>query len=89
MSLTDFSFHLFYNPAVFSLTSRNIVLGAIACLLSTISIAQTAAPAPENTPKSSDPELVTCGEKAPLASRTARSGTLVAPDQKHRAYAEI
>jgi hypothetical protein len=89
MSLTDFSFHLFYNPAVFSTISRNIVLGAIACLLSTSGIAQTAAPAPENTPKSSDPELVTCGEKPPLASRTARSGTLLAPDQKHRAYAEI
>ena len=89
MSLTDFGFHLFYNPAVFSSTPRNILLCAVTFLLTALSIAQTSAPAPENTPKSSDPELITCGEKPPLASRTARSNTLVAPDQKHRAYAEI
>jgi len=89
MSLTDFGFHLFYNPAVFSLISRNILLGAVTCLLSALGIAQTAAPAPQNTPKSSDPELITCGEKPPLASRTERSSTLIAPDQKHRAYAEV
>ncbi len=89
MSLTDFGFHLFYNPAVFSLTSKDIGLCTVALLLCSLGTAQTAAPAPENTPKSSDPELVTCGEKPPLASRTARSSTLVAPDQKHRAYAEI
>jgi hypothetical protein len=71
------------------MTSRNVVLCTVVCVLSAICIAQTTAPAPENTPKSSDPELVTCGEKPPLASRTARSGTLVSPDQKHRAYAEI
>ena len=89
MSLTDFGFHLFYNPAVFSPTSRNLVLRAITCLLSALSIAQTSAPAPENTPKSSDPEFVTCGEKPPLASRTVRSSMLVAPDLKHRAYTEV
>lgn len=89
MSLTDFSFYLFYNLAVFPLISKNIWLCTFTCLLSALGIAQTAAPAPENTPKSSDPEIVTCGEKPPLASRTARSSTLVAPDQKHRAYAEI
>jgi hypothetical protein len=71
------------------MTSRNIVLCTVVCVLSAICIGQTTAPAPENTPKASDPELVTCGEKPPLSSRTARSGTLVAPDQKHRAYAEV
>jgi len=89
MSLTDFSLHLFYNPAVFSLTARNLSLSLLACLFSAIGSAQTSSPAPENTPKSSDPELITCGEKPPLSSRTARSGTLVAPDQKHRAYTEV
>jgi hypothetical protein len=47
------------------------------------------APAPQNTPKSNNPELVTCGEKPPFASHTTRGNTLVASDQKHRAYAEV
>ncbi|HST10188.1 MAG TPA: hypothetical protein VLL05_07415 [Terriglobales bacterium] len=52
--------------------------------------AQTSsAPAPQNTPQADNPELVTCGEKPPFASRTARGNTLVAPDQKHRAYTEV
>jgi hypothetical protein len=46
-------------------------------------------PAPQNTPKGTDPDLVTCGEKPPLSSRTQKSSILVSPDQKHRAYAEI
>jgi hypothetical protein len=49
----------------------------------------SAAPAPQNTPKSNNPELVTCGEKPPFASHTARGNTLIAPDQKHRAHAEV
>jgi len=46
-------------------------------------------PAPENTPKATAPELVTCGEKPPFTSHTVKSNVLVAPDQKHRAYAEV
>jgi len=46
-------------------------------------------PAPENTPKGTDPALVTCGEHPPLTSRSVRSDTLVSPDGKHRAYAEV
>jgi hypothetical protein len=45
--------------------------------------------APQNTPKSSDPEIVTCGEKPPLASRTVRGNIFVSPDEKHRAYVEV
>ena len=74
---------------MFSLIPRNIALCTVTCLLSALGIAQTSVPAPENTPKASAPELVTCGEKPPLSSRTARSSTLVAPDQKHRAYSEV
>lgn len=59
-------------------------------LMSALAGAQTSpTPAPQNTPKATNPELVTCGEKPPLASRTVRGNTLVAPDQKHRAYAEV
>jgi len=47
------------------------------------------APAVENTPKSTDPALVTCGDKPPFTSRTVRGDTLVSPDGKHRAYAEV
>ena len=61
----------------------------LACALCVLGNAQTSTPAPQNTPKASDPELVTCGEKPPLASHTARSDVLVAPDQKHRAYSEV
>jgi len=62
----------------------------LAGLMSVSVSAQTSpAPAPQNTPKANNPELVTCGEKPPFASRTVRGNTLVAPDQKHRAYAEV
>ena len=62
----------------------------LAGLMSVSVGAQTSpAPAPQNTPKANNPELVTCGEKPPFASRTVRGNTLVAPDQKHRAYAEV
>jgi hypothetical protein len=47
------------------------------------------APAPENTPKWNDPALVTCGDKPPFSSRTVRGDTLISPDGKRRAYAEI
>jgi hypothetical protein len=62
----------------------------LAGLMSVAGFAQTSsAPAPQNTPQSDDPALVTCGEKPPYTSRTARGNVLVAPDQKHRAYAEV
>jgi hypothetical protein len=62
----------------------------LAGLMSVLVGAQTSpAPAPQNTPQSSNPELVTCGKKPPFASHTARGNTLVASDQKHRAYAEV
>jgi hypothetical protein len=61
----------------------------LTAMLSTSACTQTQTPAPQNTPKATDPDLVTCGEKPPLASRTARGNLLVAPDQKHRAYAEV
>jgi hypothetical protein len=87
MSLTDISFHLFYNPAVFSPISKNILLCTVTCLLSALGIAQTAAPATENTPKSSDPDWSRAGESSAGFANGA-SNTLVAPDQAHRAYAE-
>jgi hypothetical protein len=59
-------------------------------LLAAVSVfGQTATPAPENTPKSTDSALVTCGEHPPLASRTVRGETLTSPDAKHRAYTEV
>jgi hypothetical protein len=79
-----------YNRAVFR---QGIVFGAcaLALMLGQPALAQTAgAPsAPENTPKSGDALLVTCGDKPPLASRTVKGDALVAPDGKHRAYAEV
>lgn len=51
--------------------------------------AQAAAPAPENTPKSTDSGLITCGDHPPYTSRTIKSDILVAPDGKHKAYAEV
>jgi hypothetical protein len=80
---------VFYNPAVLrELCSRFLLL------LTLVSVAaagqtNTQASAPENTPKSSDPALVTCGDKPPYASHTSRSETFIAPDGKHRAYAEV
>jgi hypothetical protein len=66
---------------------RSLLLGG---LIGVAGFAQTSsAPAPQNTPKSEDPELVTCGEKPPFSSRTVRGNTLASPDQKHRAYTEV
>lgn len=45
--------------------------------------------APENTTRLTDPDLITCGQKPPFASRSVRGQMLIAPDQKHRAYAEV
>jgi hypothetical protein len=90
MCLTDFLSHVHYNPAVFSHLWKSWRHWMLAGLMSASAGAQTSpGPAPQNTPKANNPELVTCGEKPPFASRTARSNTLVAPDQKHRAYAEV
>ena len=61
-----------------------VLLSASAC-----SQTSNAPPAPENTPKATAPELVTCGEKPPFTSRTVKTNVLVAPDQKHRAYGEV
>jgi len=74
---------------VFTLSPRSAASYFLACLLCGVGSTQTSAPAPQNTPKASDPELVTCGENPPLATRTVRSNVLVAPDQKHRAYTEV
>ena len=47
-------------------------------------------PPPTGTPaKAATSELVTCGEKPPLISRTVRTDTLVSPDGKHRAYGDV
>jgi hypothetical protein len=82
---------LFYNPAVLARASKLFRLILLLALLDTCACTQTstAPPAPQNTPKATDPDLVTCGEKPPLSSRTARSNLLVSPDQKHRAYTEV
>lgn len=66
-------------------------LPLLVVLLSVSAYSQTsnAPPAPENTPKAAAPELITCGEKPPFTSHTAKSNILVAPDQKHRAYVEV
>jgi hypothetical protein len=61
----------------------------IPSLLAGFAFAQASTPAPENTPKSTDSGLVTCGEHPPYASRTVKSDSLVAPDGKHKAYAEV
>ncbi len=60
------------------------LLGAAAC-----SQTSSAPPAPQNTPKGTDPDLVTCGEKPPFNSRTVRGNLYISPDQKHRVYAEV
>ena len=57
--------------------------------LLTSCLAQTKTPAPENTPKATDPSLVTCGDHAPYISRTVKTDTLIAPDGKRKAYAEV
>ncbi len=52
-------------------------------------LAQTKTPAPENTPKATDSGLITCGDHPPYTSRTVKSDTLVTPDGKRKAYAEV
>jgi hypothetical protein len=64
------------------LTLLTIFLGGIACSQNQNQ------PAPQNTPKATDPDLVTCGEKPPFNSRTVKSNVYTAADQKHRAYTE-
>jgi hypothetical protein len=69
-----------------------VVLRAVMfAVMSFAAYAQTGnpAPAPENVPKAADPTVITCGEKAPFASRTVKSDPLISPDQKHRAYVEV
>jgi hypothetical protein len=82
---------LFYNPAVPASPTKLLRLILLIALLNTWACTQTstAPPAPQNTPKATDPDLVSCGEKPPLASQTTRGNVLVSPDQKHRAYAEV
>jgi hypothetical protein len=58
-------------------------------LLTGLAFAQAASPAAQNTPKSTDTDLVTCGERPPYASRTVKSEPMVAPDGKHKAYSEV
>ena len=64
-------------------------LGWLFVLTSVFSMrAQT--PPPTGTPaKAATTELVTCGDKPPLVSRTVRTDTLISPDGKHRAYGEV
>lgn len=50
---------------------------------------QTKTPAPENTPKATDPSLVTCGDHPPYTSRAVKSDSLISPDGKHKAYVEV
>src|SRR5262249_23331852 len=57
--------------------------------VSSYSQTSNAPPPPQYTAKAAAAELITCGEKPPLTSHTVKSNTLVAPDQKHRAYAEV
>jgi hypothetical protein len=89
LSRTDFAPALFYNPAVFSCTTKTLSPILLASVLWGAGSAQTSTPAPQNTPKASAPDLVTCGEKPPLASHTIKGNVLSAPDQKHRAYTEV
>jgi hypothetical protein len=58
-------------------------------LFTGLAFAQVASPAAENTPTSTDSDLVTCGERPPYASRTLKSEPMVAPDGKHKAYSEV
>lgn len=71
--------------------SRNLYrVLLLMALLSPLACSQNQkAPAPQNTPKATDPDLITCGEKPPLNSRTVSGSVLISPDQKHRAYVEV
>ena len=77
-----------YNQAVFSASFKSVFV--LVLLLGPSAVAQESsqASAPQNAPKSSNPALVTCGDKPPLASRTVKGDVLGAPDGKHRAYSE-
>jgi hypothetical protein len=66
----------------------HVLLVLFLCAVSS-GFGQTKTPAPENTPKATDSKLITCGEHSPYVSRTVKSETLVAPDGKHKAYAEV
>ncbi len=81
---------LVYNPAVLRLSPQFFRVAWLTIFLGGIACSQNQnPPAPQNTPKATDPDLVTCGEKPPLNSRTVRSNLFVALDQKHRAYTEV
>ena len=81
---------MIYNRPVFFFFSRYCTC-VLMLLVGAALFSQTAsqAPAPQNTPKSTDPTLVTCGDKPPFSSRTVKSDVLIAPDVKNRAYAEM
>jgi hypothetical protein len=86
---TDSEF-LVYNPAVPELSRRlRLFFTVLALGASAWAQNRSAPPSPGNTPKATDPTLVSCGDHPPFTSRTARGDTLVAPDGKHRAYAEV
>lgn len=82
---------MIYNPPVIRPLPSPFPRMLVTAAFSMAALAQTYSPppAPENTPKSTDPALVTCGEKPPLTARTVRGDTLVSPDGKQRAYAEV
>ena len=79
-----------YNRAVFRQQLRSGIC-ALVLALGAAALAQTtgAPTAPENSPKSGDATVVTCGDKPPLASHTVKGDVLVAPDGKRRAYTEV
>lgn len=79
---------MIYNRAVSSHVSGYLTV-ALALSLGMLALAQTPGAAPENSPKSGDAMLVTCGEKPPLASHTMKGDVLISPDGKHRAYSEV
>lgn len=79
---------LFYNPAVLRALPCRLLVASAICLCAraqTVTTSRT----PTIAPNAQDPTLVTCGPHPPLTSRTVRGDTLVSPDGKHRAYAEV
>lgn len=74
---------------MFSLLRKSLGLLFVGALSLSASAQNSATPAPQNTPQSSDPEIVTCGEKPPFSSRAVRGNVFTSPDQKHRAYVEV
>ena len=60
----------------------------ILALLALSAFGWAQAPTSPSMPAAPDTAHVTCGEKPPYTSRTVRTETFVAPDAKHRAYAE-